>query len=89
MLPLNIFEPRYLAMIDAGRLEAEARRRWWRLANAAFRDGAPGWAAVYGFTVLRRIERANLITLSEGIRLGVEPGALRAYLTPAPEAAHV
>ena len=41
-----------------------------------------GVAAVVGYVGLRRVEVANLIMLSEGIRLGVTPEVLRGRLIP-------
>jgi vacuolar-type H+-ATPase subunit C/Vma6 len=79
------------APVSAASVERQAWNRWWLLANGAFRRSATGLAAAVGYLVLRRIERANLITLTEGIRLGMEPGVLRARLIPFanPEAVHV
>lgn len=70
------------AQADAASLERGAWDRWWRLANAAFRRSVTGLAVAAGYLVLRRIECANVITLTEGIRLGMEPGALRARMIP-------
>ena len=39
-------------------------------------------AAVAGFLGIRRVEVANLITLSEGLRLGMDGRELRARLIP-------
>lgn len=89
--------PRNLASADppttikASDIEAGAWRRLWRLANSAFRRSHMGLGAIIGYHVLRRLEVANLITLSEGIRLGVEPGLIqgRLILCGGLEAAHV
>jgi V/A-type H+/Na+-transporting ATPase subunit C len=72
-------------------LEALACNRFLRLANRAFRRSHMGLAAVVGFVELRRIEVANLITVSEGIRAQVPEEQLRARLIPrrTREAAHV
>lgn len=76
---------------DPAELEILAWNRLLRLANKAFRQGHMGMGAVVGYTILRRVELANLITLCEGLRTGIAPGALRARLIPrtVAEAAHV
>jgi len=76
---------------DPAELEILAWNRLLRLANRAFRQGHMGMGAVIGYTILRRVELANLITLCEGIRTGAKPGALRARLIPrtVAEAVHV
>jgi V/A-type H+-transporting ATPase subunit C len=76
---------------DAAILESLAWHRFLRLANRAFRRSHMGFAAVIGYVSIRRIETANLITLSEGIRLGLAGDAIRARLIPRHdlEAAHV
>jgi vacuolar-type H+-ATPase subunit C/Vma6 len=49
-----------------------------------------GLGAVIAFTALRRVELANLITISEGIRNGMEAAAIRTRLIPGVgEAPHV
>ncbi len=63
-------------------VEAACWGRYLRLANRLFRRGHMNVAAVAGFLGLRRIEVANLITLSEGLRLGMDGHALRARLIP-------
>ena len=72
-------------------LETLAWNRYARLANMAFRRGNIGLGAVIGYAGLRRVETANLITLSEGIRMGVRNDELRQSLTARtnPEAVHV
>lgn len=72
-------------------LEALAWNRLFRLATGTFRRSHLGVAAVVAYIVLRRIELANLITLSEGIRAGLSPAALRDRLIPRTlaEAVHV
>jgi vacuolar-type H+-ATPase subunit C/Vma6 len=76
---------------DAAALEALAWKRLLRLANRAFRRSHMGLGAIIGYAGIRRVEVANLITLSEGIRAGVAPESIRARLIPryAPEVAHV
>ena len=63
-------------------LEALAWNRYLRLARRAFRQSHMGLGAVIAFAAIRRIELANLITLSEGIRTGVDPEAIRSRLVP-------
>jgi len=46
-----------------------------------------GLGAVVAYAAIRRIELANLITLSEGIRTRVTPDALRQRLIPRAEPA--
>ena len=69
---------------DAGIHDVEAAcwSRYLRLANRLFRRGHMNVAAVAGFIGVRRIEVANLITLSEGLRLGMDGRELRARLIP-------
>jgi len=68
--------------MDPLRLEVMARNRFLRLANRAFRNSHMGPGAVIGYTAIRRVELANLITLTEGIRVGLRPEAIRARLIP-------
>lgn len=77
--------------IDPAALESLAARRFLRLANGAFRRSHLGLAAVAGYLEIRRVEVANLITLSEGVRLGVAPESIRARMIQRvqPEVAHV
>lgn len=79
------------AAMDSATLESLAARRFLRLANAAFRRSHLGLAAVVGYLEIRRVETANLITLSEGIRLGVAPETIHARFTlrAHPEVPHV
>lgn len=63
-------------------VEAACWSRYLRLANRLFRRGHMNVAAIAGFAGLRRIEVANLITISEGLRLGVDGHDLRARLIP-------
>lgn len=65
--------------------EALAWKRFRRLANDTYRRDHMGLGAVVGYAGLRRVETANLITLSEGIRTGMTPGAIRARLVPRKE----
>lgn len=68
--------------LDAADLEALAWQRFLRLANRAFRRSHMGLGAIVGYTGIRRVEVANLITLSEGIRAGIAPEVIRARLVP-------
>ena len=71
--------PRDAAVHD---VEAACWSRYLRLANRLFRRGHMNVAAVAGYLGIRRIEVANLITLSEGLRLGMDGRELRARLIP-------
>lgn len=77
--------------LDASTIEALAWKRLVRLAKRAFRQGHVGLGAIVGYLVLRRAGVANLITLSEGLRLGMAAEPLRARLIPRgePEGMHV
>ncbi len=77
--------------VDPATVEALAWNRFLRLANRAFRRSHMGLGAVAGYAAIRRMEVANLITLSEGIRLGVDAGKIRARLVARTdlEVAHV
>lgn len=70
--------------LEAAMLETLAWSRFLHLARRTFRQGSMEFGALVGYAALRRVEVANLITLSEGIRLGVASDALRARM----EAAH-
>jgi vacuolar-type H+-ATPase subunit C/Vma6 len=70
--------------VEATDLESLAWSRFLRLANAAFRRSHMGVGAVIGYVAIRRIELANLITLSEGMRMGLDPRAVRSRLIPHP-----
>ncbi len=63
-------------------VEAACWTRYLLLANRLFRRGHMNVAAVAGFLGIRRVEVANLITLSEGLRLGMDGRELRARLIP-------
>jgi V/A-type H+-transporting ATPase subunit C len=67
---------------DPGVLETLALNRYSRLANSMFRRSHIGLGAVVAYTSIRRVELANLITLSEGIRAGAAPEAIRQRLVP-------
>jgi vacuolar-type H+-ATPase subunit C/Vma6 len=70
------------AAAEAAELEALAWNRFHRLANGAFRRGHMGVGAAIGYAALRRIELANLIMLSEGLRMGLDARVLRSRLIP-------
>lgn len=63
-------------------IEDLAWRRYHRLANTAFRRSHMGFGVVVGYVALRRLEVANLITISEGIRTGVGEDVIRARMVP-------
>jgi V/A-type H+-transporting ATPase subunit C len=77
--------------IESAIVERLAWRRFLRLSNLAFRRSHIGLGTVMGYTGLRRMEVANLTTISEGIGGGLSPEAIRVRLiSPAgTEAAHV
>ncbi len=70
------------ATADPARLEALAWERFSHLANSTFRCSPMGLGAVIGYVGLRRLEVANLLTLSEGIRAGLAVEVIRARLAP-------
>jgi vacuolar-type H+-ATPase subunit C/Vma6 len=88
---------KFSALLDApaqaapepGEAEAATWALYARLANRAFRRAGADFGAPAGYAALRRVEAANLYTVSEGLRLGVPPAELRARLLGAGEAADV
>ena len=68
--------------IDASALESLAWKRFFRLANLAFRQSHMGLGTIMGYVGLRRVEVANLITISEGIRGGMAAETIRGRLIP-------
>ncbi len=62
--------------------EALAWQRFLRLANRAFRRSHMGLGTVVGYLGIRRVEVANLITLSEAIRTGLAAEAISPRLIP-------
>ncbi|NMC94541.1 MAG: V-type ATPase subunit [Syntrophorhabdus sp.] len=68
--------------VDASVLEGLAWNRFYRLANLAFRQSHMGLAAIVGYTGLRRVELANLIRISEGIRMDIPAETIRAHMIP-------
>ncbi len=71
-----------LMIVDASMLESLVWRRYFRLANRAFRRGNIGLGAIMGYAGLRRIEVANLIAISEGIKNGMNDETIRSHLIP-------
>jgi vacuolar-type H+-ATPase subunit C/Vma6 len=71
-----------VATFDGTTLEALAWSRFLRLANRAFRTSHMGLAAVIGYAGIRRVEVANLITLSECLRSSLSAEAIRARMLP-------
>lgn len=63
-------------------LERLAWRRYLRVANVTFRKSHMGFGAVVAYLAIRRIEIANLITVSEGIRAEMDPDSIRARTIP-------
>jgi vacuolar-type H+-ATPase subunit C/Vma6 len=77
--------------VDASVFEGLSWNRFFRLAGTAFRKSHMGLGAIIGYAGLRRVETANLITISEGIRMGMAAEAIRSHLIPRTylEGAHV
>jgi vacuolar-type H+-ATPase subunit C/Vma6 len=67
---------------DTSALEGLAWNRFFRLANLAFRRSHMGLGTITGYAGLRRMEVANLITISEGIRSGAVADTIRGRLIP-------
>ena len=70
--------------LDASAVERLCWDRLYRAGNRLFRRSHNGLGAVAAYALIRRMEVANLITLSEGIRAGLPPPVLRARLIPIP-----
>jgi vacuolar-type H+-ATPase subunit C/Vma6 len=68
--------------VDSSVLESFAWKRFFRLANLAFRQSHMGLGAIMAYAGLRRVEVANLITISEGIRNGMAAETIRGRLIP-------
>jgi len=81
-LPSELGSSEASATVDPSALEALVWKRNLRLSKRAFRRSHMGLGAVVGYLGIRRVEVANLITLSEGIRVGVATEAIRARLIP-------
>ena len=67
---------------DPTALEALTRARRAKLARRALRGGHATFGAVLGYLALRRVEAANLVTVSEGLRLGLPARELVRRMTP-------
>jgi len=67
---------------DASALEALAWNRFYRLANRTFRRSHMGLGAVVAYAAIRRMELANLITLTEGVRAHLPAETIRRRLIP-------
>lgn len=89
---------RYLALLnapdsrpDGSSLEKQAWSRYLRLAHRTFRASHTGFGVVAGYIGLRRMEVANLISVSEGIRAGIPRDEVRPHMLPIvnPEPSHV
>ena len=63
-------------------LEGAAWDRYLRLSRRIWAADPVATSSTIGYAGIRRIEVANLITLSEGLRMGVEPKRLRSFLAP-------
>ena len=74
------------AAVDESSMEHRALCRARRMANSIFRNDQAGFGGIFAYIALRRIEVANLIRLSEGIRLGAQADAISARFVPAPGA---
>lgn len=94
----TISKRRFLAMLNASGAsiniaseESAAWRRYLTLADTAFRRSHIGFGVVAGYIGLRRMEVANLIMVSEGIRSDLPRDTVRAHLVLAntPEPIHV
>jgi len=71
--------------LDLAAFEALAWKRFLRLANRAFRRSHMGLGAVVGYMSIRRVEVANLITISEAVRTGLTAEAMSVRLIPRQE----
>jgi len=71
-----------LMAVDASALESLAWKQFFRLSNQAFRLSHIGLGAIIGYVGLRRVEMANLITISEGIHSGMAAEEIRRRLIP-------
>lgn len=65
-------------------LESLAWQRFLRLANRSFRRSHMGIGAIVGYLAIRRVEVANLIRISEALRLGLAPDATSPWLIRRP-----
>ena len=90
-LPVSLHSADGSAETQLSSLEALAWQRYLRLANSAFRRSHLGVGAVAGYFGVRRMEIANLVSLSECIRLGADDREIRTRMIRRAqlEAAHV
>lgn len=70
------------AAIDPAAIERMAWERYRRIAGAVFRRSHTGLGVVAAYAALRRVELANLITASEGIRAGMSAGDICRRMIP-------
>lgn len=68
--------------IPIATFENLAWRHYLRLANMTFRRSHMGFGVVVAYVALRRAEIANLIRISEGIRMGMETDEIKARMLP-------
>lgn len=68
--------------INIPAIEGQAWGYFLRLSNRAFRRSHMGMGTIMGYIGIRRIETANLITISECIRKKMPVDAIRARLIP-------
>lgn len=66
--------------LDPAVLESLVWSQYLRLAHRGFRRNHMALGAAIAFAAIRRIELANLITLSEGIRMEIDPETIRGHL---------
>ncbi len=81
-LPLEGGPGESSSTIQISLMENLAWRRYYRLANTAFRRSHMGFGVVVGYVAIRRLEVANLITISEGVRRCIGEDVIRARMIP-------
>lgn len=79
-IPPEFIKIEQTAPIDTSILENLAWKRFYRICLNAFYESHMNFGAVMGYIGLKRIETANLITLSEGIDLGFGTESIRKHL---------
>jgi V/A-type H+-transporting ATPase subunit C len=70
------------ASVDFAAIEALAWMRYLKLARMIFRQSFSDFGVIAGYIGLKRIEIANLITLSEGIRAQIGEAAILRRMIP-------
>ncbi|MFA6568151.1 MAG: V-type ATPase subunit [Victivallales bacterium] len=70
---------------SASMLEELAWNRYYRLSCQSFRRSILGPGMIFSYAGIRRIEVANLITIIEGVRLGMPADKIRSRLLPRTE----